>query len=71
MPTVADNLNTTIAGYAAALAADSVSPQPSYTLDGKSVSRNEWREGLQRLITALQQTVNQQAPYVISTKMVM
>ncbi|MBP3956464.1 hypothetical protein J8F10_14380 [Gemmata sp. G18] len=71
MPTVAENLNTTIAGYATALAADSVNPQPTYTLDGKTVSRNEWREGLARLITALQKTVNAQSPYVVSTKMVL
>lgn len=71
MPTVADNLNTAIAGYATALAADSVNPQPSYTLDNKSVSRNEWREGLQKLIDALQKTVNAQNPYVVSTKMVL
>ncbi|AMV27364.1 hypothetical protein VT84_23395 [Gemmata sp. SH-PL17] len=71
MPTVADNLNATIAGYAAALAADSVNPQPSYELDGKRVDRNQWREGLQKLIDALQKTVNAQAPYIVSTKMVL
>ena len=71
MPTVSENLEATIAGYATALAADSVSPQPSYTLDGKSVSRNEWREGLQRLIDALQKTVNAMSPYVVSTKQVL
>lgn len=71
MPSVADNLNATIAGYAAALAADSVNPQPSYTLGDKTVSRTEWREGLQRLIDAVQQTVNAQTPYVVSTKMVL
>ncbi len=71
MPTVSENLETTIAGYATALAADSDSPQPSYTLDGKSVSRNEWREGLQRLIDALQKTVNRMTPYVVSTKQVL
>lgn len=71
MPTVVDNLNTTIAGYAAALAADSVAPQASYTLDGKSASRNEWREGLQKLIDALQATVNGMAPYRIVTRKVL
>ncbi len=71
MPTVADNLNAAIAGYATALALDAVNPQPTYALDGKSVSRNEWREGLQKLIDALQKTVNAQAPYIVSTKMVL
>lgn len=68
---VASDLSTAIAGYAAALAADSVSPQPSYTLDGKSVSRNEWREGLQRMIVELQKTVNALSPYIVSTKQVL
>ena len=71
MSTVADSLNAAIAGYAAALAMDSANPQPSYTLDGKTVSRNEWREGLDRLIKSLQQTVNAQTPYIVSTKMVL
>lgn len=71
MATVAENLATTIAGYAAALAADSVSPQPSYTLDGKSVSRNEWREGLQRMIAELTQLGNGYTPYIVSTRMVL
>lgn len=71
MATVAENLTTTIAGYAAALAADSANPQASYTLDGKSVSRNEWREGLARMIDALQATLNARAPYIVQTKMVL
>jgi hypothetical protein len=68
MPSVSDNLNTTIAGYATALAADSVSPQPSYTLDGKSVSRNEWRESLERLMEALQKQVNALSPYCVVSR---
>ena len=71
MPTVAENLSATIAGYAAALAADSVNPQPSYTLDNKSVSQNEWREGLQKLIDALTKTLNGLQPYVVSTRMIL
>ncbi len=71
MATVAENIAVAIAGYAVALAADSVSPQPSYSLDGKSVSRNEWREGLTKLITELSKIANAQAPYVVSTKMVL
>ncbi len=69
--TVADHLNATIAGYAAALAADAANPQPSYTKDGQTVSRNEWRESLQRMITELSKAVNGQSPYIVSTKMVL
>lgn len=68
MPSVTDNLNTTIAGYATQLALDSANPQPSYTLDGKSVSRNEWREGLQRMINELQKTVNGLNPYCVVSR---
>ncbi len=71
MPSVSDNLNAAIAGYASRLALDSVNPQPSYSLDGKSVSRNEWREGMQRLIDSLAKTINALNPYVVSTKQVL
>lgn len=71
MPSVIDNLTTTIAGYATALAADSVNPQASYTLDGKSVDRNAWRDGLQKLIDALQKTINGMQPYRVVTRKVL
>lgn len=71
MPSVSDNLNTTIAGYATALAKDSCNPQPSYTLDGKTVSRNEWREGLERMINELTKTVNALNPYCVVSKKVL
>ncbi len=71
MATVSENLTTAITGYATALALDSVSPQPSYTTDGRSVSQQEWREGLQRLIEALQKQINALNPYVIVTRKVL
>ncbi len=71
MPSVADNLNAAIAGYAAALAEDAANPKPTYTLDNKTVSQNEWRAGIQRIIDALQKTVNGQTPYIVSTRMVL
>jgi hypothetical protein len=40
------NLESAIAGWAAALAADALDPQPSYSLDGEQVSRAEWRTAL-------------------------
>jgi hypothetical protein len=36
-----------------ALTADSVSPQPSYSVGGQSVSRGEWREALLRQVGEL------------------
>lgn len=57
-------LQTTIAGLSAALAADSANPQPSYTLDNKSVSQNEWRESLTKQIKELQDAINQRSPTI-------
>lgn len=36
-----------------ALTADSLNPQPSYSVGGQSVSRSEWRESLLRQIQEL------------------
>lgn len=36
-----------------ALTADSISPQPSYSVGGQSVSRSEWRESLLRQVQEL------------------
>lgn len=36
-----------------ALTADSINPQPSYSVGGQSVSRAEWRESLLRQVTEL------------------
>ncbi len=71
MPSVADNLNATIAGYVAALAADADNPQPTVTIDGKTVDRNVWREGLQRQIVALQKTVNGLNTYCVVSRKVL
>lgn len=36
-----------------ALTVDSISPQPSYSVGGQSVSRSEWRESLLRQVQEL------------------
>lgn len=53
MQTAIDDLDTAIAGYASALAADSIDPKESYSLDGENVTRNEWRAGIGQLIGEL------------------
>ena len=70
MSAVSD-LTTTRDNYATALATDSVSPQPSYSLDGQSVSRQEWRDGLLKMIVELNKTINAMGPYVVTTKQVL
>ena len=57
-------LQTCINNWSAALQADSTSPQPSYSIDGESVSQNEWREHLQQLIADAQNTINQRNPTI-------
>lgn len=61
------DLQTAIQGLESALAADSVNPQATYTLDGLTVSQNEWRENLTNTIAALKKQVNQYQPYIIRT----
>jgi len=65
----------TIKQYATILAADALAPKTSYTLDGESCSRNEWRKSLTDAMQALadnnemlQKLINQQAPYAVSTR---
>ncbi len=62
---VSTGLATAIAAWTAALLADSSSPQPSYSLDGKSVSQGEWRDGLMKLIADAQNVINQRSPQIV------
>jgi hypothetical protein len=69
---------TAISGYAAALAADSIDPLESYSLDGENVSRESWRAGLADMISKLNEqtnelrkTLNRMRPFVISTRQVL
>jgi hypothetical protein len=49
----------------AALAADSLSPQPSYSVGGQSVSRSEWRESLLRQVGELNRMSQSLSPQEI------
>lgn len=68
---VLTDLQTAVSGYAAALAADASSPQPSYSIDGQSVSRQEWRDGTLKMIIELNKVIVALDPYVIATKQVL
>ncbi len=64
-----------IAGYQAALLADSADPKKTYTKDGESLSRNEWRAGLIEAVASLtglnvemQKILNGLDPYVLRTR---
>lgn len=78
LATMQANLQTTILEAQTALNADLVSPEPSYSLNGKTVSRTEYRAGLQKVVDdaqarlkAVNQMVNQRTPYIFSTKQVL
>lgn len=57
--------------YVAALLTDSAAPQPSYSIDGQQVSRQEWRNDLLTKITELGQLINAVDPYIVNTKVVL
>jgi hypothetical protein len=52
----------------AALTADSVSPQPSYSVGGQSVSRTEWRESLLRQVGELNRMAQILSPQEIRSQ---
>lgn len=53
MATNAQNLETIKTNYVAALLTDSTSPKPSYSWEGRSVSRAEWRTALMENIKSV------------------
>jgi hypothetical protein len=65
---LADDLRTTLDNYAKALAADSINPQPSYTMDGKSVQRNEWRRLMLEAMRELAGLISGLSPYWVETR---
>ena len=64
------DLQTALNGYQAALAADALNPQPTYSLDGQMVDRNKWRESMFKMCMDLQQLINATNPYIVRTKVV-
>ena len=70
-----DNLDAVITGYSAKLAAMAADPKPSYSLDGESFDRNQFREHLLKGIRDASETReqlvkewNRRHPYAISTR---
>lgn len=51
-----------------ALTADSISPQPSYSVGGQSVSRTEWRESLLRQVGELNRMAQILSPQEIRSQ---
>jgi len=61
------DLQYAIQGLESALAADAVNPQPSYSVNGKQVSRNEYRTSLIEALEGLKKQVQAYQPYIIRT----
>ena len=53
--------------YSLALINDSLYPQPDYSLDGESVSRDAWRKNLMEQIKSLQEFITMLDPTEITT----
>lgn len=69
------DLQTLITNYTAALLADSVDPQPNYTISSpggvsRSVSRDQWRQFMLNMIEKAQELINAVDPYIVQTRMV-
>ena len=62
------DLQTAIQGLESALAADAASPQPTYSLNGKTVDRNAWRTTMIEALEGLKKQVQAYQPYLIRTR---
>ncbi len=60
-------LKATKDGYMTALAADSVNPQPDYSLEGRNVSRTTWRTSLLQNIDQIDNILARYEPFEINT----
>jgi len=64
-------LQTMVTNWQQALYTDSISPQPSYSIDGQNVSREQWRAGMWKMIIEANQMINMLSPFIVTTKQVM
>jgi hypothetical protein len=68
--TVAENLSTALDNLTAAYAAAVVSPKPSYSEGGRSVSWTEYLESLTRQIQTIKTLLGQAAPIEVVTRII-
>jgi hypothetical protein len=61
------NLQTIRSQVLETLANDTMNPQPSYSLDGESVSRTEWRNGMIDRIEQLNKLIQMENPFEMRT----
>ena len=65
----AEDLRTIRDQITANLIAESLSPQPSYSVDGESVDWATWAQMQQNRIEQLNRMINAASPYILSTRM--
>lgn len=74
MATNLENLQAIKRDLLAALAAEAAyqagsgGPQPSYSLDGESYQKTEWREAVLRKVDVLNRLIQAEQPYVIRSR---
>ncbi len=78
LQTQLDSLDAVITGYTAKLAALAADPKPTYSLDGESYDRNQFREhllkGIKDASEAREQLIkeyNRRKPFWITTRQVL
>ncbi len=54
--------------YLQALVDDSASPQPTYSLDGESVSREAWRDNLLKLVKEMNELIQIYQPFELRSQ---
>ncbi len=67
------NLTAARSSLIASLAAEAAyqegyGPQPSYTLDGESYQKTEWREAVTRKIETLDKLIQNRRPFIIRSR---
>jgi hypothetical protein len=68
VPTNLEQLATIKANYLAVLAADSLTPQVDYSIDGKSVTRSAWRKYMLDSIKELNELQAAEAPFELHSQ---
>ena len=68
--TLVTDLTTIRDNLIAELTTESASPRPNYSIDGRSVSWNDYRISLLEQIKDLTEQINDLSPYIIRTRIV-
>jgi hypothetical protein len=68
MPTVLENLQTAEANLATKIAEISANPKPNYSIDGQSVSHNDYLKMLIENLKQVKEAIAYTSPFVIKSQ---